>query len=65
MKTNQATLEDLTAELAEAAVPVAMRHGVGERWLEMELDLWRVLTAKIKQWRDSGVRNWERGVSAS
>jgi hypothetical protein len=55
MKTNHATLEDLTAELAEAAVPVAMRHGVGDRWLEMELDLWRVLTAKIEQWRSESL----------
>ena len=50
MKTNQTTPEDFAAELAEAAVPVALRHGVGDRWLELELDLWRVLTATIKRW---------------
>ena len=50
MKISHATLEDLTAELAEAAVPVALRHGVGDRWLELELDLWRVLTATIQRW---------------
>ena len=50
MKTNHTALEDLTAELAEAAVPVALRHGVGDRWLELELDLWRVLTATIQRW---------------
>jgi hypothetical protein len=60
MKINHATLEDLTAELAEAAVPVAMRHGVGDRWLELELDLWRVLTATIERWRDTRVPGLER-----
>ncbi|HTK77532.1 MAG TPA: hypothetical protein VL371_19865 [Gemmataceae bacterium] len=65
MKINHATLEDLTAQLAEAAVPVAMRHGVGERWLDMELDLWRVLTATIERWRDARVANLKGKVSAS
>jgi hypothetical protein len=59
MKINHATLEDLTAELAEAAVPVAMRHGVGDRWLDMELDLWRVLTATIQRWNDARVLSLE------
>jgi hypothetical protein len=50
MKANHTTLEALTVERAEAAVPVALRHGVGDRWLELELDLWRVLTATVKRW---------------
>jgi len=59
MRINHATLEDLTAELAEAAVPVAVRHGVGVRWLELELDLWRVLTATIRRWNDARVPSLE------
>jgi hypothetical protein len=62
MKTDHAALEDLTAELAEAAVPVVMRHGVGDRWLDLELDLWRVLTATIERWRDARVPSFARKV---
>jgi hypothetical protein len=65
MMIHHATLEDLTAELAEAAVPVAMRHGVGDRWLELELDLWRVLTTTIERWRDARVANPEGEESVS
>ena len=65
MTINHATLEDLTAQLAEADVPVAIRHGVGDRWLDMELDLWRVLTATIERWRDARIPNLEGKVSAS
>jgi hypothetical protein len=50
MATNQTTLEDFGAELAEAAYPVALRLGVGDRWLDLQLDLWKVLTATVKKW---------------
>jgi hypothetical protein len=42
--------EDFGAELAEAAYPIALRHGLGEKWLDLELDLWKVMTATAQKW---------------
>jgi hypothetical protein len=44
------TLEVLAAELTAAAYPVALRHGAGDKWLDLELDLWRALTKTVMQW---------------
>ena len=43
-------LEAFAAELTAAAYAVALRHGAGRRWLDLELDLWLALTATVKQW---------------
>jgi hypothetical protein len=43
-------LENFAAELTSAAYPVALCHGVRERWLDLQLDLWRELTETVKQW---------------
>ena len=45
-----ADLENLAAELTEAAFPVALRHGVEKEWLELELELWEVMTRTVKKW---------------
>jgi hypothetical protein len=57
MKANKATarrgdeaLQDFAAELTEAAYPVALRRGVGGRWLDLELELWKVLNEAVKKW---------------
>jgi len=57
MNRNQATtgsrdtsLENFAAELTEAAYPVVLQHGVGHRWLDLELDLWKVLANTAKKW---------------
>jgi hypothetical protein len=57
MKTNEATgripnatLEDLVAELTAAAYFVALRHGPGNPWLDLELELWRALTDVTSKW---------------
>jgi hypothetical protein len=42
--------EVLAAELTAVAYPVALRHGVGDKWLDLELELWRVLTETVKKW---------------
>jgi hypothetical protein len=42
--------ETLAAELTAAAYPVALRHGLGGKWLDLELDLWRVLTEAVRKW---------------
>jgi hypothetical protein len=43
-------LEDFAAELAEAAYPVALRRGLGSRWLDLELGLWRALQDTVAKW---------------
>src|SRR5205823_13571908 len=41
--------ETFAAELTEAIFPVALRYGVGDRWLDLELDLWRALSATVEK----------------
>jgi hypothetical protein len=41
-------LDILVAELTAAVYPVALRHGVAGKWLDLELDLWRALAATVK-----------------
>jgi hypothetical protein len=43
--------EALAAELTAAAYPIALRHAVGDNWLDLELELWQALTATVKNWR--------------
>ena len=43
-------LETFVAELTAAAYPVALRHGGRDKWLDLELDLWRVLTETVQKW---------------
>lgn len=44
------SLENFAAELTEAAYPVVLQRGVGDRWLDLELDLWKVLSNTLKKW---------------
>ena len=44
-----AALENFAAQLTAAAYPIALRAGVGDRWLDLELDLWRAMTETVKQ----------------
>jgi hypothetical protein len=39
----------LAAELNAAAYPVALRHAVGDKWLDLQLELWQVLTETVKK----------------
>ena len=59
LQNQRPSLDDFVADLTETAYPIALRHNGDERWLDLELDLWRVLTAKVKQWRDTGVPSLE------
>ena len=43
-------LQNLGAELAEAAYPVMLRHGVVDNWLELQLDLWKVVKETVSKW---------------
>jgi len=38
-----------TATLAAAAYAVALRHGVSGSWIDLQLDLWRVLTEAVEK----------------
>ena len=42
-------LEVFAAEFTAAAYCVALRHGAGDKWLDLELDLWRVLTETVRK----------------
>ena len=38
------------AELTLVAYRVALRHGTGSTWIDLELELWRALTETVKNW---------------
>jgi hypothetical protein len=42
-------LENFAAELTEVAYPIALRHGLGASWLDLELDLWKALAEMVKK----------------
>jgi hypothetical protein len=43
-------LENLAAELTSAAYPLALRRGLKDSWIKMELGLWRALAETVKKW---------------
>jgi hypothetical protein len=43
-------LDNLGAELTEAAYPVMLRHGAVDSWLDLQLELWKVLDETVKKW---------------
>jgi hypothetical protein len=45
-----ALLENFAAELTDVAYPIALRHGGAGSWVDLELDLWRVLGETVKKW---------------
>jgi hypothetical protein len=47
---------DLASELTDAAYPVALRHNVGDEWLDLELDLWKVLSETVRKWERQAPR---------
>ncbi len=42
-------LESFAADLTDVAYGVALRHGVGDQWLKLQLDLWRALTEALEK----------------
>ena len=50
IRSQDALLESFAAELTEAAYRVALRHGVGGSWVDLELDLWQVLGDSVQKW---------------
>ena len=45
-----AVLENIAAELTSAAYAVALRHGLEDKWLDLELELWEALKETVKNW---------------
>jgi hypothetical protein len=45
----EACLDNLAAELTTAVYPVALRHGIGGSWVDLELDLWKALSETVRQ----------------
>jgi hypothetical protein len=43
-------MEDFAAELAEAVYPIVLRNASVENWLDLELELWRVLRKTVGKW---------------
>ncbi len=43
------SLENLAAELTDTAYRVALQRGVGDKWLDLQLDLWGALTQAIEK----------------
>jgi hypothetical protein len=42
-------LENIAAEFTSAVYAVALRHGVEEKWLDLQLELWEALKETVKK----------------
>jgi hypothetical protein len=42
-------VETVAAELTEAAYPVVLRHGRVDSWIDLELELWKVLSETLQR----------------
>jgi len=47
----EACLEELAAELTDAAYRVALQHGVAGASVDLELALWHRLGDKVREWK--------------
>ena len=43
-------LERLAADAASAAYAVALPHGAGGSWVDLELGLWEALARTVREW---------------
>src|ERR1700678_690096 len=43
-------LENFAAELTSAAYPLALRQGMNDSWIKVELGLWRALAETVEKW---------------
>ena len=42
-------LENFAAEVTSTAYAVALRHGVEDKWLDLELELWSAVKETVKK----------------
>jgi len=47
-ETASESLDAFAAELSDAAYQVALRHGLANSWIDLELGLWTALSTKVK-----------------
>jgi hypothetical protein len=47
---DEQNLDTIAAEMTDAAFAVALQHGAGQHWLELELDLWKALTDTVRKY---------------
>jgi hypothetical protein len=43
-------LDRLAAEVTATAYAVALRHGAGGSWVDLELGLWEALARTVREW---------------
>jgi hypothetical protein len=60
-RNRDALLDNFAAELTVAAYRVALRHGTGGTWVDLELDLWKALADTVKTWE----REWPPSSEAA
>lgn len=48
MQEEELAIENFAAELAEAAFPIILQQRPRGSWLDLELDLWKVLSQTVK-----------------
>ena len=61
LQNKRPSLDDFVAALTEAAYPIALRHKGGERWLDLELDLWRAMAQTVQKWEQRAALPLSRG----
>ena len=49
-------LEDFTAELTSAAHAVVLRHGAQDKWLDLQLELWKALKETVRKWEQESAQ---------
>jgi hypothetical protein len=49
-------LERLAADLTDIAYAIALRHGAGGSWIDLELGLWEALAGAVREWAGSNSR---------
>lgn len=48
--TRSLSAEEFVANLTAAVYAIALRHAAGAPWLDLELDLWRVVAQAVQKW---------------
>jgi carbon storage regulator len=49
-ETARDSLDAFAAELSDAAYLIALRHGLADSWVDLELGLWQALASRVKSW---------------